>query len=140
MSFEFLNGLNWLAVIVAAVAWFAFGALWYAPPVMGKAWAQASGIEIPEDQKPNPAIFLFTLVAYFIASVVTAVIAAASGTDTIGEGLALGLMLGVGYAVTAAMVSAVYEMKPKPTAYIVVNGVYNLIGLTIVSVIVALWR
>lgn len=35
MSFDVLGDLNWLAVVVAAIAYFALGALWYAPPVFG---------------------------------------------------------------------------------------------------------
>ena len=37
MSFDALGDLNWLAVIVAAIAYFALGAIWFAPPVFGKA-------------------------------------------------------------------------------------------------------
>lgn len=43
MSFDLLGDLNWLAVLVAALAYFAVGALWYAPPVFGKTWAAAGG-------------------------------------------------------------------------------------------------
>lgn len=31
MSFDVLGDLNWIAVIIAAVAYFAIGAIWYAP-------------------------------------------------------------------------------------------------------------
>ncbi len=58
MSFDVLSDLNWLAVIVAALAYFAIGALWYAPPVFGKAWMAAGGMEMPEaGARPSPAIY-----------------------------------------------------------------------------------
>jgi hypothetical protein len=38
-----LNEINYLAVIVAAVVAFGLGALWYAPPVLGKRWMQLTG-------------------------------------------------------------------------------------------------
>jgi hypothetical protein len=41
VSFDALGDLNWPAVIVAALAYFAIGAVWYAPPVFGKAWMAA---------------------------------------------------------------------------------------------------
>ena len=140
MSFDVLDGLNWLAVIVAAIAWFIFGAIWYAPMVMGKFWMTAAGVEVPEGQGPNPLVFGLTLLAYFVTAIIVAALALATGTDTASEGAVLGVMLGIGFSIATSVVSATYEMKPKPLAYVLVNGVYNLIGLTIVSVIVAIWH
>jgi len=140
MSLSTLGNLNWLAVVVAAIAWFILGAIWYAPPVMGKIWMAAAGLAVPDGQKPSPIILAVTLVAYLIAAAVTGALAAATGTDTLGEGVVLGVMLGVGYALTAALVAAVYEKKPEPAAYILVNGIYNTLGLTIVGAIVAIWH
>lgn len=48
MSLDVVGDLNWLAVIVAGIAFFALEAVWYAPPVFGRAWQRASGVEIPE--------------------------------------------------------------------------------------------
>jgi hypothetical protein len=45
---DVLSDLNWLAVIVAAIAYFAIGALWYAPPVFGRIWMTAGGMAMPE--------------------------------------------------------------------------------------------
>jgi hypothetical protein len=45
MSFDLLDDLDWLAVIVAAIAYFVIGAIWYAQPVFGRAWSAAAGIE-----------------------------------------------------------------------------------------------
>lgn len=140
MSLSILGDLNWPAVVVATIAWFVLGAIWYAPPVLGKIWMASAGLGVPDGQKPSPAILAITFAAYLIASVVTAALAAATGTDTLGEGIILGVMLGIGYAVTAALVAAVYEKKPKPAAYMLVNGIYNTVGLTIVAIIVAVWH
>jgi hypothetical protein len=63
MNFD-LGSLNWLAVIVAALAYFAIGAVWYAPPVLGKTWAAAGGLPMPEPgtRRPNPTIFAVPLI------------------------------------------------------------------------------
>ena len=60
MSFDTQNDLNWLAVIVAALAYFVIGALWYAPPVFGKAWMAAGGMTVEPGDGPGPAISLVT--------------------------------------------------------------------------------
>ncbi len=53
ISLDVLGDLNWLAVIVAAIAYFVLGAIWYAPPVLGNAWMRAGGVEMPEGERPG---------------------------------------------------------------------------------------
>jgi hypothetical protein len=63
MTFDVLSHLNWLAVLVAALAYFAVGALWYAPKVFGTVWATAGGIRLPErGTRPSPAMFVTPLI------------------------------------------------------------------------------
>lgn len=140
MTFDVLGDVNYLAALVAAVAYFAWGAVWYAPPVLGNVWQRSAGVEIPEGTTPSPIFFIGTLVAYFVAALATAALAVATGSDTVGEGVVLGLVVGVGYAVTAAAVVTIYERKPQPTTYFWLNAIYNLIGALIVAVIVSVWN
>jgi hypothetical protein len=92
MSFDLLGDLDWLAVIVAAIAYFAIGAAWYAPPVFGKAWMAAGGMETPaEGQRPGPAIFAVPFFGSVLSAIALGMIALASATDTVGEGVVLGV-------------------------------------------------
>jgi len=78
VTFDVLGDLNWLAVLVAALAYFAIGALWYAPPLFGKAWMAAGGMTTPEaGSRPSPAIYLTPLVGSVLSSVALAILAAA---------------------------------------------------------------
>lgn len=140
MSFDAFGDVNYLAVLAAALAYFALGAIWYIPPVMGSAWQRAGGIEVPEGESPSPILFVGTIVAYFVAGLATAVLAVGSGTDTAAEGAFLGLVVGVGYAFTAAAVSALYDRKPQPMAWWLINGIFNVIGLVVVALIISVWR
>jgi len=40
MILDFFGELNWLAVVVATIAWFAFSAIWYSIPPLSKAGCQ----------------------------------------------------------------------------------------------------
>jgi Protein of unknown function (DUF1761) len=113
MSFETLGDLNWLAVIAATLAYFFLGAIWYARPVFGRAWSEASGVQVPEGERPSPAFYIIPLVASLLASVATAMLALSTGTDTIGEGIVLGLVVGVGYALAITLLG-LFEPKPNP--------------------------
>jgi hypothetical protein len=39
MVFDYASDIEWVAVVVAAVAGFAVGSVWFAPPVFGNYWA-----------------------------------------------------------------------------------------------------
>jgi hypothetical protein len=139
MSFDAFSDVNYLAVLIAALAYFALGAIWYIPPVMGTAWQKAGGIEMREGEGPDPILFVGTYIAYFVAGLATAVLAVSTGTDTLAEGVLLGLVVGVGYAFTAAGVGALYDRKPQPMAWWLINGIFNVIGLVVVAVIISVW-
>jgi hypothetical protein len=139
MVLDGLQEVNYLAALVAAVAWFVLGAIWYAPPVLGRAWQRAAGIEVPQGGA-NPGMFVVTFVAYFVAAVVTAAIAELTASTSVYDGIVLGIMVGVGYALTLTAIGATYERKPEPIMYFLVNGLYNVLGLVAVGVIVAAWN
>jgi hypothetical protein len=142
MSFDVLSDLNWLAVIVAAIAYFAIGALWYAPPVFGKIWMTAGGMAMPEaGTRPSPAIYLTPWVGSVLSAVALGMLAEASGADTLEEGISLGLVVAIGFAISIAFVTAQFEsQKPKPMVWGAVNAGYHLVGNLVAAIIVASWR
>lgn len=140
MSLDVLADVNWIAVAVATLAYFALGAAWYIAPPIAKVWARAGGIEVDPEQGPDPMVFVWTLVVYAVIATATAMLAVATGTETAGEGAVLGGGVGVGYLVASAAVSAIYDQKPEPLNYLWVNGVFNLIGLVVVGAILGGWR
>ncbi|MEX2273948.1 MAG: DUF1761 domain-containing protein [Actinomycetota bacterium] len=141
MTFDVLSDLNWLAVVVAALAYFAVGALWYSPPLFGNVWMAAAGNSTPEDGSgPGPAVYVVPLIGSILAAIALGMIAQASGTDTVGEGIVLGLVAGVGFAVAIAAVTATFESsKPKPMTWGAINAGYHLVGIVVASIIIAIW-
>jgi hypothetical protein len=139
MSLDTLGELNWLAVIVGALAYWILGAIWYAKPVFGDVWTRASGVVIPEDQRPGPEFFVFPLIAEFLVTVAASMLAFATGSDTFGEGIALGIVLGIGVAMALEFVNAMFSGRPQPWAFFLVTGGYHLVGVLIVSVVVSVW-
>ena len=45
---EITMGVDWLAVIIGAVAAFILGWLWYSPVLFGEKWAEGSGVQLGE--------------------------------------------------------------------------------------------
>ena len=136
MELDVLEDVSWLGIAAATVVYMVLGGLWYGP-LFGKSWMRATGFEMPEEQ-PGPEIYLVPAIAYFVASVVTAMLAAATGSDTVGEGLILGLLVGFGYAVTLSLVGAAFNPgMPEPRTLFLVTSSYNLVALTIAGILVS---
>ena len=142
MTFDVLGDLNWLAVLVAALAYFAIGALWYAPPLFGKAWMAAGGMATPEaGSRPSPAIYLTPLVGSVLSSVALAMLAEATGSDTLQRGIVLGLVVAIGFAVSITFVTAQFESeKPKPMVWGAITAGYHAVGILVAAIIVASWQ
>jgi Protein of unknown function (DUF1761) len=142
VTFDVLSDLNWLAVLVAALAYFAVGALWYAPRVFGTIWATAGGLRLPEPgTRPSPAIFVTPLIGSVLSAIALAMIAEASRTDTFKEGIVLGLVVAIGWAASIAFVTAQFETgKPKPMVWGAVNAGYHVVGNLLAAIIIASWQ
>ena len=142
MSFDVLGELNWLAVIVAALAYFILGALWYAPPVMGRTWMAAGGMEMPaDDRRPGPGIYVVPLAGSVLTAVTLGMLAEATGTDTFAEGLVLGIVCAVGFALAIALVTATFESnKPKPMVWGAINAGYHALGIIVAALVIGAWQ
>jgi uncharacterized protein DUF1761 len=139
MSFDTLSDVNWLAVLVAGVAWWILGAIWFARPVFGTVWAKAAGVTVTEGQRPGPGAIIVPLVVGLIATLATAMIAQATGSSTVGDGIVLGLVVGIGYAAALAANEIVFSEKPSAGTWWLITASFNVIGLVGASVIVTVW-
>ena len=135
-----LAQVSWLGVIVGAAIYFFLGALWYSPPLFAKPWQAAIGWDASrQPPQMNPMTYVLPAAMYLIASIAMAIIAAATGTDTITEGLVLGLITGIGFALPMVGVEATFDPnKPKPMTWFLITVAYHLIGFAILGVTVAI--
>jgi hypothetical protein len=136
MTFDFFGDLNWLAIVVATAAWFAFSAIWYSVPPLSNAWQKAAKVTGTEGP-PLVMILIPTIVGYFVTSIAIALLARAIGTTELVDGIALGVVLGVGFGVVGALITQLYEQKGG--SYWLINGVNAVIAYSIVAVIVTVW-
>lgn len=136
MIFDFFGDLNWLAILVAALAWFAFSAIWYSVPPISNAWQRAAKVNAGEG--PALAMLLVpTFVGYFVTTVVIALLARGIGATDFVDGIALGVALGVGFGLVGALVNQLYEAKGA--SYWLINGINAIVAYSIVAVIVTVW-
>ena len=140
MSLTVLGDLNWPAVLVATIAYFALGVVWYAEHAFGRAYQRASGWDLNKPEKISPAVFVVPLATCFVLTLVTAMLGAASNTDDIMEGVLLGLLVGVGIALPVRFVTGAYDMtKPAPITFAAIGAGYHVVGLTLAGAILGFW-
>jgi hypothetical protein len=141
MTLDALGGLNWLAVIVATIVYFALGALWYSPVAFGKPWQRAIGWDEAQQSGASPVIYAGPALFALVSTIATAMLANATGSTDIGAGVVLGLVVGIGYGLALTAYEAVFAPnRPAPWVWFAITGSYHLVGLLIAAIIVSAWR
>jgi hypothetical protein len=137
-----LGGVNWLAVVAAAAIYFVLGALWYSPPLFAKPWQAAIGWDAGrQEPQTNPLTYVVPAAFYLVAAVATALLATATQTDTLTEGVVLGLVTGIGFALPMVGVEAAFDPnKPKPVNWFLITAAYHVIGFAILGAVIGAWR
>lgn len=96
MALEFMS-VDWLAVVIAAVASFAFGWVWFRP-LFGKIWIKGSGMSAKEAKKMHKDGRGIKMLWYFMGVLVYVF---ANVIGWIGAGMSdvfmLGIWIGIGF-------------------------------------------
>ena len=136
MFFDFY-GLNWWAILVATIAGFLLGGIWYGR-LFGKAWLRAIGKR--EEDLGSPAIpMTLSFFTAFVTALLMALLMNALPTiKTILDGALLGLYIGVGF-IAAAMASD-YAFCRWPTQLFFIQAGYRVAYSVNIGAILAGWR
>ena len=140
MNTEFIKNINWIAVVIGALSYFALGALWYSKVLFAKQWLLFTKInpKDPDATKGMGLLMFMSFVWMFITAVGIAIL-----RDRIGDisgwlgGVKLGTVTGVCFGVSAISISYLYEKRPAGLYWI--NGGYTLLGNIIAAVIICSW-
>lgn len=141
MNTEIFSHLNWWAVLVASVAYFMLGAIWYSKALFGSKWAQLIKLDLnnPDLKKGMGNMMAATFVLIFVVCFGLALlIHMINFGDNFLYGIKLGLLTGIAFATTAVSINYVYERKPS-NLYLI-NGGYHVVGHVIAATILVLWR
>jgi hypothetical protein len=130
-----LAHINWLAVIVAALAPFAIGSLWYGP-LFSRPWMALTGIK-PGTPGQNSMPLTFGTAAVLNLITATSLAMFIGGGDW-SFGLFAGFMAGFTFVAMAFGVTYVFESRPLKLWLI--NAGYNVVVFTVMGVILGAWH
>jgi hypothetical protein len=131
------QAVNWLAVVAAALSAFVLGGLWYSPLLFGKIWMRASGVTPEQAEQGAAKVFGIAFVLEFLMAANLAMFLNDPGT-TLSWGATAGFLAGVGWIAFGIGVISLFERRPL--SYMLVNGAYMGVSLTVMGAILGAWR
>ncbi|WP_258000363.1 DUF1761 domain-containing protein [Bacillus sp. Marseille-P3661] len=126
------GAINYLAVILSAVAICILGSIWYSPKVFWNTWQSLKGLK-QEDLPSMGKVMTGSILLAIVNSFLLAIIAGWATIDGWVDGLWLGLVVGLVIAGTSAT-NAQYEgMKLK--LYLITAG-FHVISMILAGIII----
>jgi len=130
--------LNWLGIIVAALASFLVGMVWYSKPVFGKAWAKLSGINDKKMNKERGRTIITSILLSLISSFVLANFITWLSVEDSVSALRLALWLWLGFFVPTEATKVLWERRSWNLYFL--NICYQLAALSVAAVLLAAWH
>lgn len=129
-----LANLNWIGVLLAFVAYFLLGALWFTV-FFSKAYKISLGRANETLQNKAPIFIVGPALCTLVITLASAVLIYALNLESMGEAVSFALLVGVGYLVANTVNIAINPNIPRPIFYGAISGAYHLLGILIASCI-----
>jgi len=140
--------INYWAILVSAIAFFALGSLWYTKILFGDAWIESIGKTMKqlEKEKANSNMaksfgIMFIaglLMAYVTAHLVDLMVFVYPDTEKITLGVITGFWVWLGYIASYVLTAVAFE--DRPWKYYFINTGYWLVGALMMGVMLNVWR
>jgi hypothetical protein len=128
---------NYLAVVVAAIAYWFLGALWYAV-LFNKPWMALEHITDEQARSMSPVLpYVISFLLNVLIAFVLAQLCLWRNATTAARGAALGILLWVGFVGPITYSTYMYEMRPWQI--FAINEFYPLVGLCLMGAILGAW-
>lgn len=131
-----LVGINIWAVLVAALAKFAVGALWYSPYLFGKVWMREAKLTPEQCADPLKPIILSAILALIVAFTM-AVVIELTGVGLF-EALALAVVIAIG--LVCALFAPAFAFEGRSFRLYMIYACQYLVELVVMAAIIGAWR
>jgi hypothetical protein len=129
-------------ILVASIAAFGIGALWYSPILFGRQWMALVKMTDADAANAKERGVAKLYVAQFIATAVTfaamAFIIRATGSDTAKQGIFIACLVWLGFPVMSTIGDMLWQKKPLKLAMISLLG--TLVSWIVGGAIIGAWR
>ena len=136
-----LAEVNYLAILVATVASFILGMLWYSPLMFGNIWLKLMGFSPAKikagKKKGMGKVMFFAFLGTLVSSYILAQFLKIANAVTIKDGLQVGFLIWLGFTATTMLGSVLWE--GKPVKLYLINAAHGLTSLLVASAILISW-
>jgi hypothetical protein len=129
--------VNWLAVLVAAIARFAIGGVWFAPFAFGPAWGRMVGVE-PEAAKARMGrAIAVDFVAGCVLAWVLANLLRFLGVDRVVSGARVSFFLWLGFIAMPFLSMTMYE--GRQLKLFAITAGFWLVSVVVMGGLIGAW-
>jgi len=128
---------NWPAVIVAAIAYWILGAVWYAV-LFSQPWMTLEHLTEEQAKSAGPLPHIISLALNILIAYALAQVCIWRNANTASRGASVGVLLWIGFIGPITFTTYMYEMRPKEL--FAINQFYPLAGLVLMGAILGAWK
>ncbi|MBR9706855.1 MAG: DUF1761 domain-containing protein [Candidatus Diapherotrites archaeon] len=131
-------GVNYAAVLIAAIASFIVGMIWYGP-LFGKKWMKLSGIKKSKKKKKQDmtGIMISGIITDLVVTFVLASFLLMAGASSVIDSIVVAFWIWLGFYVPVMYGGVLWE--GKKLELFILNIAYRLTSLFTMAIILAVW-
>jgi hypothetical protein len=129
-----LSSINLLAVLVAVITHMVTGLVWFMPGLFGRQWAELTKQEL----KPARQWIAAGVIGHQLIALVLAVVVLLAGATTMLDGMAVGVLMWLGFIVTLEAGELIWEKIPLRLFAIRIGN--HFVAMSVAGAILAVWR
>lgn len=128
---------NYPAVVVAAIAYWLLGAVWYGV-LFSKPWMALEHITVEQAQSASPVLpYIVSFVLELLIAYSMAQLCIWRHANTAGRGASVGVLIWIGFIGPTTFMTYMFEMRPR--TLFAINEFYPLAGLVLMGAIIGAW-
>ncbi|MEE4257327.1 MAG: DUF1761 domain-containing protein [Bacteroidales bacterium] len=125
--------INYLAVLLSALAFFIIGSIWYSPLLFAKSWMKELGFT--KNPQSTTTMFKIFGLAFLLMLIMAFNLAAFIGNEAGFQfGLTAGALTGIGWVALA--IGILYLFERKSFRFWLINAGYMAVGFSVMGAII----
>jgi hypothetical protein len=139
-----MHSLNWLAILVAAIASMILGFVWYSPLLFAKPWGRAMGYDpndkarMEEMRKGAGPAYAGSFFASLICAFTLALVLHGMRAESLHFGLMASFHIWLGFVATVQFTGALFAKQSMKL--LAINTGYQLVCYLVMGTILVAWR
>lgn len=132
MAWFELADVRWVGVVVATLAAFLVGFLWFHERVLGAAWARLAGVDLADRDGMGRRLTIAVIVTALTVVVMNVLMAELLVTSVVG-GLVFGAFIGLVMRLLNLLFHDAFERRP--VSLTLINGAHDVVALAVAGAV-----